>query len=58
MSGSRDEWDRLSVQRRKSVLSLATEAIAPPVNFVTLRMSDDQLTAIKDKKVRKFYEVR
>ncbi|KAI9360710.1 hypothetical protein BD770DRAFT_419147 [Pilaira anomala] len=56
MSGSQDEWDRLSIQRRKSILSLATEAIAPPVNFAALRMSDDKLKAIENKKVRKFYE--
>lgn len=51
------DWDRLSVKRRKSVASLAASAREPPVHFQALRVSQDQLNQIQNKKVRAFYVV-
>ncbi|GAA5807654.1 hypothetical protein MFLAVUS_001024 [Mucor flavus] len=50
------EWERLSIKRRKSVASLAVSAIEPPAHFYALRVPDHQLKAIDNKAVRKFYE--
>lgn len=51
------EWERLSIKRKKSVASLAASAIEPPAHFYALRVPDHQLKAIDNKAVRKFYEV-
>ncbi|KAI9269686.1 cation efflux family-domain-containing protein [Helicostylum pulchrum] len=50
------EWERLSIKRKRSVASLAASAIEPPVHFYALRVPDHQLKAIDNKAVRKFYE--
>ncbi|CEP14025.1 hypothetical protein [Parasitella parasitica] len=50
------EWERLSIKRRRSVASLAAGAIPPPAHFYALRMSQEQIAAIRNKSVREFYK--
>ena len=47
-----------SFRSRRSLQSLASSAIPPPVHFSSLRFPEEQLKAIKNKRVRQFYEVR
>lgn len=46
-----------SPDRRKSLMSTAATALPAPVHFSSLRMPEEQLLAIKNKKVREFYKV-
>ena len=46
-----------SFRSRRSLQSIATSAIPPPVHFSSLRIPEEQLQAIKNKRVRQFYEV-
>ncbi|KAI7860379.1 hypothetical protein BDC45DRAFT_430569 [Circinella umbellata] len=45
-----------SFRSRRSLQSIATSAIPPPVHFSSLRIPEEQLQAIKNKRVRQFYE--
>ncbi|KAI9489396.1 cation efflux family-domain-containing protein [Zychaea mexicana] len=45
-----------SFRSRRSLRSLASSAIPPPVHFSSLRIPDDHLQAIKNKRVRQFYQ--
>ncbi|KAG0179928.1 hypothetical protein DFQ28_001994 [Apophysomyces sp. BC1034] len=50
-----DVCSRRSV-RRLSIASIASSTLPPPVHFSALRVSEDDLKCIKNKKIRKFYE--
>ncbi|KAI8137321.1 cation efflux family-domain-containing protein [Fennellomyces sp. T-0311] len=45
-----------SFRSRRSLQSVATSAIPPPVHFNSLRIPDEHLRAIKNKRVRQFYQ--
>lgn len=57
MSSPRVEDDERSLRKTRSLHSLASTAIPPPVHFKSLKVSEEQLRSIKNKSVRKFYEV-
>lgn len=42
---------------QKGIISLAASALPPPVHFNSLRVSDEQLANITNKKIKKFYKV-
>lgn len=44
-------------RRTSSLFAAAQEALPPPVHFESHRISDDQLKACTNKRVKKFYEV-
>lgn len=44
-------------RRTSSLMAAAQDVLPPPVHFESHRISDDQLKACKNKKVKKFYEV-
>lgn len=43
-------------RRASSLMAAAQDALPPPVHFESLRISDDQLKACTNTKVKKFYE--
>ena len=45
-------------RRASSLFAAAQDALPPPVHFESHRISDDQLKACKNKKVKNFYEVK
>lgn len=42
---------------QKGIISLAASALPPPVHFNSLRVSDEQLATISNKKIKRFYQV-
>lgn len=46
------------MRRRGSLAAAAQDTLPPPVHFESLRISEDQLKACTNKRVRKFYEVK
>lgn len=47
-----------TARRASSLMIAAQDALPPPVHFESHRISEDELKACKNKKVRKFYEVK
>ncbi|CAO3638294.1 unnamed protein product [Cunninghamella echinulata] len=41
---------------QKGIISLAASALPPPVHFNSLRVSNEQLAAISNKKIKRFYQ--
>lgn len=53
--------DRSSIRRlshKGSSIAIANEVIPPPVHFESFRTNEEHLKSIKNKKIRKFYEVK